>query len=318
MEAILRLIGADGSQPTRTPDGFSTTLRGALAEQCDIKTVSDELLHCLLGNASDPQDRRLLERCLADEPVEGLLREPRVIDLLARFRRIPISGEQLIQSLDSLKPRLYSIASSPLVQADRVDLVVGVVRYVLDGQPRQGTASTFLANRMLGYDPVPVFVQPCHHFSLPRDPHLPVIMIGPGTGIAPFRGFLQQRRATAAAGENWLFFGEQHCATDFLLRDELAEMQRSGLLTHLSIAFSRDQAERVYVQHRLLEQADTIWQWLGRGAHLYLCGDAARMAVDVDRALHRVVATAGGLSDEDAADYWKELARCGRYQKDVY
>lgn len=191
VEAILRLIGADGSQPTRTPDGFSTTLRGALAEQCDIKTVSDELLHCLLGNASDPQDRRLLERCLADEPVEGLLREPRVIDLLARFRRIPISGEQLIQSLDSLKPRLYSIASSPLVQADRVDLVVGVVRYVLDGQPRQGTASTFLANRMLGYDPVPVFVQPCHHFSLPRDPHLPVIMIGPGTGIAPFRGFLQ-------------------------------------------------------------------------------------------------------------------------------
>lgn len=115
-----------------------------------------------------------------------------------------------------------------------------------------------------------------------------------------------------------MFFGEQHCATDFLLRDELAEMQRSGLLTHLSIAFSRDQAERVYVQHRLLEQADTIWQWLGRGAHLYLCGDAARMAVDVDRALHRVVATAGGLSDEDAADYWKELARCGRYQKDVY
>lgn len=318
VEAILRLVGADGTQPTRTPDGFSTTLRGALAEQCDIKTVSDELLELMVGKASDKQDRKLLEKCMAEEEVDGLVKEPRVIDLLARFRKIPISGEELIHALDSLKPRLYSIASSPLVNPQQVDLVVGVVKYVLDGQQRHGTASTFLANRMLGYEPVPVFVQPCHHFALPKDPGVPVIMVGPGTGIAPFRAFLHERRASEATGENWLFFGEQHEASDFLLRDELKQMQDEGILSRLSTAFSRDQQERIYVQNRLLEEAKSVWEWLTRGSHFYICGDAARMAVDVDRALHQVVSLAGGLSSEAATSYVKEMVKSGRYQKDVY
>ncbi len=318
VEAILRLLGEEGSQPTRTPDGFSTTLRGALAEQCDIKTVSDELLEVMIRKSNDKQDRKLLERCLAEESVDGLVREPRVIDLLARFRNVPISGEELIQALDSLKPRLYSIASSPLVDPTQVDLVVGVVRYVLDGQTRNGIASTFLSNRMLGYEPVPVFVQPCHHFSLPQDPTTPVIMVGPGTGIAPFRAFLHERRAMQATGENWLFFGDQHEATDFLLRDELQQLQQEGLLTRLSTAFSRDQEERIYVQNRLLEAAQEVWEWLSRGAHFYICGDASRMAVDVERALQQVVSLAGGLSQEASTNFVKELAREGRYQKDVY
>lgn len=318
VEAILRLVGADGTQPTRTPDGFSTTLRGALAEQCDIKAVSDELLELLVSKASDKQDRKLLEKCLAEEEVDGLVKEPRVIDLLARFRTIPISGEELVHALDSLKPRLYSIASSPLVNPQQVDLVVGVVKYVLDGQQRHGTASTFLANRMLGYEPVPVFVQPCHHFALPKDPGVPVIMVGPGTGIAPFRAFLHERRAEKAAGENWLVFGEQHEASDFLLRDELKQMQEEGVLTRLSTAFSRDQQKRIYVQNRLLEEAKTVWDWLARGAHFYICGDAARMAIDVDRALHQIVSLAGGFSTEVAANYVKDMVRSGRYQKDVY
>lgn len=318
VEAILRLVGADGTQPTRTPDGFSTTLRGALAEQCDIKTVSDELLELMVGKASDKQDRKLLEKCMAEEEVDGLVKEPRVIDLLARFRKISISGEELVHALDSLKPRLYSIASSPLVNPHQVDLVVGVVRYVLDGQQRHGTASTFLANRMLGYEPVPVFVQPCHHFALPKDPGVPVIMVGPGTGIAPFRAFLHERRASEATGENWLFFGEQHEASDFLLREELKQMQDEGILSRLSTAFSRDQQERIYVQNRLLEEAKSVWEWLTRGAHFYICGDAARMAVDVDRALHQVVSLAGGLSSEAATSYVKDMAKSGRYQKDVY
>ena len=318
VEAILRLIGADGTQPTRTPEGFSTTLRGALAEQCDIKTVSDELLELMARKATDKLDQKLLEKCLAEEEIDGLVKEPRVIDLLARFRKIPVSGEELVQALDSLKPRLYSIASSPLVNPQQVDLVVGVVKYVLDGQQRHGTASTFLANRMLGYEPVPVFVQPCHHFALPKDPRTPVIMVGPGTGIAPFRAFLHERRAAGAAGENWLFFGEQHEESDFLLRDELQDMITHGVLTRLSTAFSRDQRERIYVQNRMLEEATRVWEWLSRGAHFYICGDATKMAVDVDRALQQVAVQAGGLSVEAAASYIKDMAKAGRYQKDVY
>jgi sulfite reductase (NADPH) flavoprotein alpha-component len=318
VEAILRLIGADGSQAIRTPEGFSTTLRGALAEQCDLKTVSDELVQFLIKRASEKQDRKQLEKFMADEQVEGLIREPRVIDFLARFRNVSITGEELVKTLDSLKPRLYSIASSPKVEPQQVDLIVAVVRYVLDGQQRQGTASTFLANRMLGHEPVPVFVQPCHHFSLPKDPSLPVLMVGPGTGIAPFRAFLHERRAINATGENWLFFGEQHEATDFLLHDELREMQQQGILSRLSTAFSRDQPERIYVQNRLLEESQTVWQWLLRGAHFYICGDASRMAVDVERALHQVIVNAGGLTHDAAVSYVKEMAKVGRYQKDVY
>lgn len=318
VESLLRLLGADGTQSVRTPEGFSTTLRGALAEQCDIKSASDELLQCLLKKAQTKQDRRLIEHCLEDQPVEGLVKEPRVIDVIARFRSIPITGEELVRSLDSLKPRLYSIASSPLVDPNQVDLVVGVVRYMLDGQQRNGIASTFLANRMLGYEPVPVFVQPCQHFGLPHDPETPIIMIGPGTGIAPFRAFLHERRATQALGDNWLFFGDQHQATDFLLSEELQEMQQSGILTRLSTAFSRDQDERVYVQHRLLQEAEVVWQWLERGAHLYVCGDAAKMAVDVDRALHQAIQIAGGLSHEAATQYVRDMSKSGRYQRDVY
>ncbi|MEO8271990.1 MAG: hypothetical protein ABI557_19930, partial [Aureliella sp.] len=196
VESLLRFIGADGSGAVRTPEGISTTLRGALAENCDIKTASDELLQCLLNKAEDKQDRKLIQQCMDDEAVEGLVQEPRVIDVIARFRSIPLTGEELVRTLDTLKPRLYSIASSPLVDPNRVDLIVGVVRYMLDGQQRNGIASTFLANRMLGYEPVPVFVQPCHHFGLPKDPATPTIMIGPGTGIAPFRAFLHERRQT--------------------------------------------------------------------------------------------------------------------------
>ncbi len=318
VESLLRLIGADGTQPVRTPEGFSTTLRGALAEKCDIKTASDELLQCFLKNAKDKQDRKLIELCMEDQPVEGLVMEPRVIDVIARFRSIPITGEELVRTLDSLKPRLYSIASSPLVDPNQVDLIVGVVRYMLDGQQRNGIASTFLANRMLGYEPVPVFVQPCHHFGLPNDPTTPIIMIGPGTGIAPFRAFLHERRQAQAGGDNWLFFGDQHQATDFMLHDELQEMQQAGVLTRLSTAFSRDQDERIYVQHRLLENSEAVWQWLEQGAHFYVCGDAAKMAGDVDRALHQVIQSESGVSHELATQYVREMSKSGRYQRDVY
>ncbi len=318
VEALIRLLGHEGCEPVRTPDGFSTTLRGALSEYCDLKTPSDDFLELLLKKATRREDTQHLELCLAEQEVPGLIDEPRVIDLVARFREIALSVEEVVAALDSLKPRLYSIASSPKVHPERVDLVVGVVQYVLKGQSRQGVASTFLANRMLSHEPVPVFIQPCHHFGVPDDPATPIIMVGPGTGVAPFRAFLHERRATRSPGDNWLFFGDQHEATDFLLKEELLAMQAEGLLTRLSTAFSRDTAERVYVQHRMLEHRDELWRWLDRGAHFYVCGDAARMAGDVDRALHQVIMQGSGRTAEAATEYVAAMKKTGRYQRDVY
>lgn len=318
VEALIRLFGHDGGEPVRTPDGVSTTLRGALTEHCDIKSASDDFLELLWGKASDKEEKRDLKRCLDDEEVTGLVSEPRLIDIVARFRDIRLTVEEIIKSLDSLKPRLYSIASSPVVNPNQVDLVVGVVQYVLAGEQRRGVASTFLANRMIGHEPVPVFVQPCQHFGLPDDPQTPVIMVGPGTGVAPFRAFLHERRALQAAGKNWLFFGDQHAATDFLLKEEFEDMLKDGLLSRLSTAFSRDQQERHYVQHRMLEQSTELWRWLQEGAHFYVCGDAARMAGDVDRALHAIAERSGNLSPEAAAEYIRNLKKSNRYQRDVY
>ncbi|MCO8125013.1 sulfite reductase subunit alpha [Stieleria sp. TO1_6] len=318
VEALINLFGHDGSEPVRTPDGISTTFRGALSDCCDLKTASDAFLESMIGLADSKQTKKLLEKCLEDEEVEGLPPQPRLIDVVARFRDIKMPLTEIIKTLDPLKPRLYSIASSPLVDPNRVDLVVGVVQYQLAGQQRHGVASTFLANRMIGHEPVPVFVQPCHHFGLPENPDTPVIMVGPGTGVAPFRAFLHERRAAGAGGDNWLFFGDQHASTDYLLKDELGQMQSEGLLNRLSTAFSRDQEQRIYVQNRMLEEGQELWNWLQRGAHFYVCGDAARMAGDVDRALHQIASSVGGLSEEAAADYIKDLRKTNRYQRDVY
>ncbi|MBN8488946.1 MAG: reductase, partial [Burkholderiales bacterium] len=196
-------------------------------------------------------------------------------------------------------------------------LTVSTVRWRHGAHARGGLCSTFLADRAAD-QPVPLFVQPNPRFRLPDDDARPVVMIGPGTGIAPFRGYLHERRARGARGRNWLFFGEQHAASDFYYRDELEAMQRDGLLTHLSLAFSRDQADKVYVQHRLREHGAELWSWLQDGASLYVCGDASRMAHDVEQALREVAMQHGGLADDAAADWMAGLTRQRRYLRDVY
>jgi sulfite reductase (NADPH) flavoprotein alpha-component len=190
---------------------------------------------------------------------------------------------------------------------------VAAVRY----GKRKGVSSTFLADRAQDAE-VPVFVQPSKHFRVPNDGDVPMIMIGPGTGVAPFRAFLQERRARGDQGKNWLFFGEQHAASDFYYRDELQGMQHDGLLTQLSLAFSRDQAEKIYVQDRIREQGAELWRWLQDGARLYICGDASCMARDVDQALRQVAQRHGGLDPQDAADYWRQMSEQKRYLRDVY
>ncbi len=220
--------------------------------------------------------------------------------------------------LRKLQPRLYSIASSPKAHPDEVHLCVGVVRYEAEGIQHGGVASTFLADRLPEAETAGVFVQVSKHFRPPADGTTPMIMVGPGTGIAPFRAFLEERQAAGASGKNWLFFGDQRRDCDFLYREQIEGWQADGLLTELDLAFSRDQADKIYVQHRMKQKGALLWRWLEEGAHFYVCGDASRMAKDVDLALHEVVREHGGKSDDDAKAYVAELKKAKRYARDVY
>ena len=230
-----------------------------------------------------------------------------------------LSPADFTRLLKKLQPRLYSISSSPRAHASQVHLTVGAVRYEKDGRPRKGVCSTFLADRAQpGITRVGIYVHSNTSFRPPASPDAPAIMVGPGTGIAPFRAFLHERKATGASGKNWLLFGDQRAATDFLYRDELAALMHEGVLTRLDTAFSRDRAEKLYVQQRMLENAAELYAWLETGAHFYVCGDATRMAKDVDAALHTVIERAGGKTPAQAAAYVQSLKAAKRYARDVY
>jgi len=225
--------------------------------------------------------------------------------------------QELISALGALQPRLYSISSSPKANPGAVHLTVAAVRYKLRDRARKGVASTFLADRAAGGASVPVFVQKSHGFRLPKDNNAPVIMIGPGTGVAPFRAFLQERRMLGAKGRNWLFFGDQHRARDFLYEEEITGFRRDGLLTELELAFSRDQAERIYVQQRMRERAKELWAWIEEGAHIYVCGNVT-MGKDVGASLTAIIARQGGMGTGAAKAYLAKLAKEERYVLDVY
>ena len=249
---------------------------------------------------------------------EALLHHFEIRTLLGTTPAAKVNAAEFIAGLRKLQPRLYSISSSPKAHPGEVHLTVAAVRYEQNGVAHKGVASTFLADRLAIGDTARVFVQKSAHFRPPADRTLPMIMVGPGTGIAPFRAFLEEREATGAPGRNWLFFGDQRHASDFLYEEQITEWQRRGHLTRLDLAFSRDQKEKVYVQSRMLEHAAELWSWLEQGAHFYVCGDATRMAKDVDAALHEVIRTAGGKSEEEAAALVAELKKTKRYVRDVY
>jgi len=224
-----------------------------------------------------------------------------------------------VKLLRKLLPRLYSIASSQKAYPTAVHLTIAVVKYESHGRNRKGVASTFLAERVSETDRVPVFVHTAKGFRLPEDGNTPIIMVGPGTGVAPFRAYLQDRKATGAKGKSWLFFGEQRRASDFLYEAEFKALQADGILARFDTAFSRDQAHKVYVQNRMMENAAEIWKWIDQeGAHFFVCGDAARMAKDVDAALLKIVETEGRKTVEEAGVYVEELKKAKRYKRDVY
>lgn len=261
-----------------------------------------------------------LTRLAREEDAEersAFLRNHHVVDIIRRFPMPGIEPEIFVAGLRPLQPRLYSIASSPLVAPDEVHLTVAAVRYQLHGEIRAGVASVHLADRSTPSSTLPVYIQANPHFRLPGD-DTPIIMIGAGTGVAPFRAFVQEREARGAAGRSWLFFGERNFRTDFLYQTEWQRFLKDGALTRMDVAFSRDRPQKTYVQHKMQDRACEIFAWLNEGAHVYVCGDAARLAPDVHAALIEIVAAQGGLGREGADDYVRRLQREGRYQRDVY
>jgi len=311
----LAATGLDGGTVVELDGVGALTLREACTAHLEIVNVTPDLLRFVQERAGDRELATLLRR---DNrlSLERWLWGKHAVDVLAAYP-VRADADAWLGVLKRLQPRQYSISSSPLAVPDEVHLTVSAVRYEFQGRSRHGVCSTFLADHSAGAD-VPVFVQPTRHFRPPKGADVPMIMIGPGTGVAPFRGFLQERRALGHHGRNWLFFGERHAETDFYYRDELEGMRDDGHLTHLSVAFSRDQRQKVYVQDRLREHGSQVWAWLEAGAHLYVCGDASRMAKDVDAALHDVARTWGSLSDDAATAYLRTMAKEKRYVRDVY
>jgi sulfite reductase (NADPH) flavoprotein alpha-component len=312
VEAVIAALGA----PADFPIG-GRTLREVLTDGVSLSPAPDmlfQLFSYLTGG-----DRRQKARALAsggDPDGDGA-----TIDVLAALQKFPgvrPDPEAFIESLDPLQPRVYSISSSLKANPGRVALTVDAVRYEVAGRTRLGVCSTFLSGRAAPGDRLRVYVQKAAHFALPADPSKPVIMIGPGTGVAPFRAFLQERQATKASGKNWLFFGHQRRDFDFFYEDEFTAMKSAGLLTRLTLAWSRDAGEKIYVQHRMREVGRDLWAWLNDGAHVYVCGDALKMAKDVEAALIAIIAEHGGCTPETAATMLTELKTKGRYQTDVY
>ncbi len=281
----------------------------------DLTAATEELVEWFVENLLDEDEKSLAQKILADD---DLLDDHDVLDLLLKFNTLKIPYTDLLQCLPELNPRLYSIASSLKKHPGQVHLTVGKVSYEKNGRTRKGVASTMLADRVDAGSELKVFIQPSHGFTVPADSNAPMIMVGPGTGIAPFVSFLQERELTQSQGDNWLFFGDQKSETDFLYKDTLQGYVDRGILKRLDTAFSRDQAHKIYVQDRMRENGAEIFKWLQAGGHFFVCGDASRMAKDVDNALHEIVAQHGNMSGEQATAYVKKLASESRYERDVY
>ncbi|MFE9458655.1 molybdopterin-dependent oxidoreductase [Streptomyces californicus] len=312
----IAVTGLDAAAEVDVPGHGTVALDQALHRYLDITRITPALLRLVAERTGDRTLRKLLRPENTGERDRWTWGR-QAVDVLAEHP-VRATAATWAEVLGPLRPRLYSIASSPLADPHRVRLTVSVIRYGSRlGQPRKGVASTYLADAAPD-SPLPVFVQRNDRFGPPADPAVPMIMIGPGTGVAPFLGFLEERRALGHSGANWLFFGEQHRATDFYFRDELDALHRSGTLTRLDTAFSRDQRAKVYVQDRMREHGAQLWSWLRDGAHLYVCGDASRMAKDVDRALRDIAVAHGGLEPDAAAAQVKQLASDRRYVRDVY
>jgi sulfite reductase (NADPH) flavoprotein alpha-component len=312
VDQIIAMLGASHTTQVR-----GKTLREVLTADVSLSPAPDTLfeLFSFITGGAQREKARALGR---GEDPDGDAATLDVMAALQKFSNIRPHPEAFVEALEPLQPRLYSISSSHNATPGKLSLTVDCVRYVVGKRKRLGLASTFLAERINPGDALKVYVQKAHGFALPQDPRTPIIMIGPGTGVAPFRAFLLDRRATGAPGKNWLFFGHQRSACDFFYSDELNAMKTSGLLTRMSLAWSRDGEKKFYVQDRMREVGRELWSWLAEGANVYICGDAKRMAKDVERALVDIVAQHGARTIDEAVSFIADLKKKGRFQQDVY
>jgi sulfite reductase (NADPH) flavoprotein alpha-component len=318
VDEIIHALGARGDEQVPRPRGGPTTLREALLRDYSVTQATPKFLRAIAERASAAP---LLGDLLAPErkhDLETYLWGMEVIDFLSEHPSAQFAPEEFVGLLTRLQPRLYSVASSLKAYPEQVHFIVDVIRYESHGRIRKGVASSFLAERADDAQ-VPVFPSVAKHFHLPETPDTPIIMVGPGTGVAPFRAYLQERKALGAKGKNWLFFGSQHEKCDFAYGDEFEAFKKDGILTRLDCAWSRDQAEKIYVQHRMMENAGEIWKWIDtEEAHFFVCGDARRMAKDVDATLRKIVQEQGGKSVDEANEYVEKLKSEKRYKRDVY
>lgn len=311
---ILEQTQLDGEQPVTLKDD-SLTLHQALQHHLELTRLTPPTVQqwAKLSEASELQQLTNDKRGLID-----WLHGRDLLDLLQEYPVGGLSAQTLVDHIRRLPPRLYSIASSQAAVDEEVHLTVAAVRYQQRERLREGVGSTWLADRLVLDDTAPVFIDTNKNFRLPSDPNAAIVMIGPGTGVAPFRAFMQEREAEAHSGKNWLFFGDRNFRTDFLYQREWLQWRKQGLLSRLDVAFSRDGPDKVYVQHRIREAGSELWRWIEDGAHLYVCGDANAMAPDVHEALIDVISTHGHKSRDSAEQYLRELTRSKRYQRDVY
>jgi sulfite reductase (NADPH) flavoprotein alpha-component len=324
VEELLWRLGATGHEPV-LPAALKLSapisLREALTDRLALSKPTRKFIETLAARAAHPDEKAKLMGLLVPESkdiLSALLEEREFVDLMADYPSARFTPQEFVDFLRKLMPRLYSIASSPRVHPNEVHLTVAIVRYETNNRQRVGVCSTFMADRaVVGTTPVPVFVSHSH-FGPPEDTRKDCIMVGPGTGIAPFRAFIQDRAAVGATGRNWLFFGDQKRATDFLYEEEWTDFLAKGQLTRMDMAFSRDQLTKIYVQDRMREHAAELWTWISGGAYFYVCGDAKRMAKDVDTTLHDIIAEQARMSVEQAAEYVKQMKKEKRYQRDVY
>lgn len=317
VEEILHTLSFEAGIDVDLPKSGSARLYDALLNHLQITRLTRKIVesYATIGNCP------ALSGLLAPDQhaqLDTYMHGRGLVDLLEDYPGVLREPADLVAMLPQLSPRLYSISSSPSTHRNEIHTTVAVVRYKAHLRQRGGVCSTLISERRGIGESLPIYIQPNKRFRLPSDPSTSIIMIGPGTGIAPFRSFLHERRALGHSGNNWLFFGDRSAATDFLYRDELEAMQADGHLTRLDLAFSRDQNHKIYVQNKMMEQAQTLWNWLQDGASVYVCGDASHMAKDVDAALHRIVEKQGQLNAEPAAEYIRDLKDAHRYHRDVY
>lgn len=318
VDEILHTLCATGDElvPAASKGKEPLPLRAALLREYKITQPTPKFLKAIAERASAAPLLKELLHPERKQDLDAYVWGMDMIDFLLQHSSIKFTPEEFVGLLSKLQPRLYSIASSLKAFPDQVHLTVDVVRYESHGRQRQGVCSSFLAERAEGH-PIPVFISPSK-FRLPEDGNTPIIMVGPGTGIAPFRAFLQERKAIGAKGKAWLFFGSQKESCDYFYKEEFDQLQKDGVLTKMHCAFSRDQEHKVYVQTRMLENAAELWKWIDEGAEFFVCGDAKRMAKDVDAALQKIVQEHGNMNPEQANEYVEKMKAEKRYKRDVY